>query len=410
MSKSPSERPQTPTANLPEAEISTSAHQSPSIDAQRDDTRRVRGRSDDISDDDMPEIDLEELLGADDEDAASHEDQTIALPAHVASSGALDRLVDQARDYAAAATAENTNKAYKADWKHFASWCRRKGADFLVPSSAVVGLYITEMASPAPPANGLSVSTIERRLSGLAWNYQQRGQHLDRKDRHITSVLAGIRRKHAKPPEQKEPIAPEELLEMVATLSFGLRDMRDRAILLIGYAGGLRRSEIVGLDVNRDETESGKGWIEIEDGGAIIVKDTKTGWKEAEIARGSSDQTCPVHALEQWLHFAKIAHGPIFRRVLRDNSGVQTDRLSDKHVARLIKRTMLEAGIRPDLPDKERLALFSGHSLRSGLASYADVDERYVQKQLGHASAEMTRKYQRRRDRFRVNLTKAAGL
>ena len=227
--------------------------------------------------------------------------------------------------------------------------------------------------------------------------------------------MAGIKRKHARPPQQKEPlhkepISPEELLEMVAMLTFGLRDMRDRAILFIGYAGGMRRSEIVGLDVNRDDAEDGKGWVEIEDGGAIVILKTKTGWKEKEIARGSSDQTCPVHALEQWLHFAKIAHGPIFRQVTRDNGGVQTDRLSDKHVARLIKRTMLEAGLRPDLPDAERVKLFSGHSLRSGLASYAEVDERYVQKQLGHASAEMTRRYQRRRDRFRVNLTKAAGL
>lgn len=82
---------------------------------------------------------------------------------------------------------------------------------------------------------------------------------------------------------------------MVSLLSFGLRDMRDRAILLIGYAGGLRRSEIVGLDVNWDDTDDGKGWVEIEDGGAIIIQKTKTGWKEAEIARGSSDlpRACP---------------------------------------------------------------------------------------------------------------------
>jgi len=85
-------------------------------------------------------------------------------------------------------------------------------------------------------------------------------------------------------------------------------------------------------------------------------------------------------------------------------------RLNDTHVARLIKQTVLKSGIRSDIPEKERLTLFSGHSLRAGLASSAEVDERYVQKQLGHASAEMTRRYQRRRDRFRVNLTKAAGL
>ena len=85
-------------------------------------------------------------------------------------------------------------------------------------------------------------------------------------------------------------------------------------------------------------------------------------------------------------------------------------RLNDKHVARLIKQTVLKSGIRAELSEQERAALFSGHSLRAGLASHAEVDERYVQKQLGHASAEMTRRYQRRRDRFRVNLTKAAGL
>ena len=85
-------------------------------------------------------------------------------------------------------------------------------------------------------------------------------------------------------------------------------------------------------------------------------------------------------------------------------------RLNDKHIARLIKRAVLDAGIRSDLPEQGRLALFSGHSLRAGLVSSAEVEERYVQKQLGHASAEMTRRYQRRRDRFRVNLTKAAGL
>ena len=111
-----------------------------------------------------------------------------------------------------------------------------------------------------------------------------------------------------------------------------------------------------------------------------------------------------------WLHFAKIDFGPVFVRTSRDGKRALETRLNDKHVARLIKRTVLDAGIRSELPEKDRLALFSGHSLRAGLASSAEVDERYVQKQLGHASAEMTRRYQRRRDRFRVNLTKAAGL
>jgi integrase len=100
----------------------------------------------------------------------------------------------------------------------------------------------------------------------------------------------------------------------------------------------------------------------------------------------------------------------VFVRTSRDGATALEARLSDKHVARLIKQTVLDGGIRSDLPEKERIALFSGHSLRAGLASSAEVDERYVQKHLGHASVEMTRRYQRRRDRFRVNLTKAAGL
>jgi integrase len=334
----------------------------------------------------------------------------------VAGSGTLDRLVDTARDYAKASTADNTNKAYAADWKHFARWCRLKGTDPLPPSPEMIGLYMTDLAAPTSgspsqsAARPLSVSTIERRLSGLAWNYAQRGFSLNRKDRHIATVLAGIKRKHARPPVQKEAILPQDILAMVATIAFDLRGLRDRAILLLGYAGGLRRSEIVGLDVGKDDTPDSGGWIEIMDDGAVLTLNAKTGWREVEIGRGSSDQTCPVHALEQWLHFVKIDFGPIFVRTSRDGKRALDLRLSDKHVARLIKQTVLKSGIRADLPEKDRLVLFSGHSLRAGLASSAEVDERYVQKQLGHASTEMTRRYQRRRDRFRVNLTKAAGL
>lgn len=337
-------------------------------------------------------------------------DDTITLPDDVAGSGALDRLVDRARNYAQAATAENTTKAYAADWAHFTRWCRLNGTDPLPPSAQMIGLYLADLAAPANDAPALSVTTIERRLSGLAWNFTQRGLTLERGDRHIATVLAGIRRKHARPPTQKEAILPDDILAMVDTLNKDLRGLRDRAMLLMGYAGGLRRSEIVRLDVGRDDTPDSGGWIDIQDGGAVLTLNAKTGWREVEIGRGSSDQTCPVHALEQWLHFAKIDFGPVFVRTSRDGKRALDARLADKHIARLIKRTVLAAGIRADLPEKERLALFSGHSLRAGLASSAEVDERYVQKQLGHASAEMTRRYQRRRDRFRVNLTKAAGL
>jgi len=347
----------------------------------------------------------------------------ITLPDRLPGSGTLETLVHKARDYASKATADNTNTAYAKDWAHFASWCRRRGADPL-PASMVadprlIALYITECASPTNGASPLAVSTIERRLSGLSWNFQQRGFFLDRKDRHIASVLAGIKRQHARPPQQKEALLSDDIIRMLDTLDFSLMGLRDRAILLFGFAGGFRRSEIVSLDIGPDETDDGKGWVEItprqkntasQEGGIFVTLKTKTGWREVEIVRGSRQATCPVHALEQWLHYAKIVHGPIFRPVKRDLSGVAANRLSDKHVARLIKKAAYEAAIRPELSNKELMQAFSGHSLRAGLASSAEIDERYIQKQLGHASAEMTRRYQRRRDRFRINLTKAAGL
>ena len=344
------------------------------------------------------------------DDSADTERDTIALPSHVVGSGALDRLVETARDYARHAASENTLKAYAKDWAQFARWCRMRGADPLPPSPELIGLYIADLAAPQGRSPALSVSSIERRLSGLTWAYAQRGQPLDRKDRHIISVLAGIRRKHARPPVQKEAILPEDLRDMLATLPHDLRGLRDRAMLLIGFAGGLRRSEIVSLDHSKDDTPDSGGWAEILEGGVLLTLRGKTGWREVEIARGSSDQTCPVHALTQWLHYARIDFGPLFVAVSRNGLKATGARLSDKHVARLIKQTVEEAGLRPELSKAERLALYSGHSLRAGLASSAEVDERYIQKQLGHASAEMTRRYQRRRDRFRVNLTKAAGL
>lgn len=325
----------------------------------------------------------------------------------------LEQLAGRARDYVEAASSANTRRAYASDWKHFLSWCRRQGFAGLPPNPQVVGLYITACAAGTPPngGKGNSVATIERRLSALTWNFAQRGQPLDRKDRHIATVLAGIRNTHGRPPVQKEAVLPEDVLAMLDTLDRGtLRGLRDRAMLLLGFAGGLRRSEIVGLDTGREQTEDGRGWVEILDKGMLVTLRGKSGWREIEIGRGSSDATCPIVALELWLKLARIAHGPLFRRVTGQGKTVGPDRLNAQEVARLVKRAAMAAGVRGDLPEGERREKFAGHSLRAGLASSAEVDERYVQKQLGHASAEMTRRYQRRRDRFRVNLTKAAGL
>ena len=325
----------------------------------------------------------------------------------------LARLAETAKNYARAARAENTTRAYDSDWRQFASWLRRNGFDELPPEPQTLGLYLAAQAEA-----GVCVATLERRLSGICWRYRQLGQPLDASDRHISTVLAGIRRKHARPPFQKAAIFADELLAMIATLEMDLRGLRDRAILALGFAGGLRRSEIVGLDCGPGQSEDGTGWIEIypagenpnNDGGVLLQISGKTGWREVEIGRGSKPETCPVALLETWMRLGRIGHGPLFRPIARKNGGVAAERLSDKHVARLVQKTALAAGIRGDLNEGERKRAFGGHSLRAGLASSAQIEEAHVQKHLGHASAEMTRRYQRKRDRFRVNLTKAAGL
>jgi integrase len=342
------------------------------------------------------------------ETQAPSADPPALLPSAARLSGRLAALAETAKDYARSAQADNTQRAYAADWKMFASWLRRQGLLETPPDPEAVGLYLASQVERRGAE--LSVATLERRLCGIAWRYRQLGEPLEIRDRHIATVLAGIRRRNGRPPAQKAAIFADELLAMLATLEMDLRGLRDRAILAIGFAGGLRRSEIVGLDCGPRQTEDGSGWVELFPEGALLTIRGKTGWRDVEVGRGSRPDTCPVALLETWLRLGRISHGPLFRPIARKNGGVSGERLTDKHVVRLVKTCALAAGLRGDLGEGERRLAFGGHSLRAGLASSAQIEEAHVQKHLGHASAEMTRRYQRKRDRFTINLTKAAGL
>jgi integrase len=348
----------------------------------------------------LNEIGLQPLQGSADKPLRSR-DQTI--------SPKLDRLAEHARDFAAARAADNTRRAYGFDWGVFQRWCDKKGLDPSVPSPEVVGLFLTAMAT----GDGLkkaAASTIERRLSALTTTYRSLGTPLDRDDRHVVDVLAGIKRKIGQPPVKKQALYSEDVIAMLGFLPQTLRGLRDRAIILIGFAGGLRRSEIVGLDCGPQQTEDGSGWTEFSAEGLLLTIRGKTGWRIVEIARGSRPQTCPVQALETWLSFAKIQNGSVFRRVRERNCNVGPDRLHHEQVARIVRASALRAGVKGDWPEDRRRQAFAGHSLRSGFASSAIVDEAQIQRQLGHSSVEMTRRYRQERQRFRINLTKAVGL
>ncbi|MEQ9176070.1 MAG: tyrosine-type recombinase/integrase, partial [Alphaproteobacteria bacterium] len=181
----------------------------------------------------------------------------------------------------------------------------------------------------------------------------------------IKEVMAGIRNKHHRPPKQKVAVLASDIVAMIGTLDTGLAGLRDRAILLVGFAGGLRRSEIVGLDHGENETEEGLGWPEfLPDGMVLRIKGKGHRWREVEIGRGSSSRTCPVAALQEWMEIARIAHGPVFRRLNTNGKRALPDRLADQHVARLVKRTAIAAGVRGDLAEGVRREAFAGHSLR----------------------------------------------
>lgn len=290
-----------------------------------------------------------------------------------------------------ASTATNTSKAYMADWKNFTRWCRLTGHTPLPPRPEVIGHYLMDLATSLNGSPALSVSTIDRRLSGLAWNYRQRGFTLDRSNTHIANVITAIKRDQQRPPKRKETIQPEDIRAMVSSLSHDLRGLRDRAILLLGYAAGLGRSTIVSLNIGPDNAASAGNRIDIFKDGALVTLRSSKGWREIEVGRGSSEQTCPVRALEQWLYFSRIGDGPLFVRTSRDGTRALNTRLSDKHVARLIKATVLESGVRAELPKADRLALFSGKSLRNGRNAFI-------------------KKARPGQPRFQVNSTRAAGL
>jgi site-specific recombinase XerD len=263
---------------------------------------------------------------------------------------------------------DNTALAYAADWAEFARWCRMQGVGASPPSADLVGRYIADLGAARGKAPALSVASIERRVFGLCWNYRQRGMFLDRTAAAIADTLEEIRRADTRPPVRKDKIGADDIRAMVATLPFDLRGLRDRALLLTGHAAGLRRSQIVGLDRGKDDTPDSTGWVEIHDTHAVITLRGKSGLREIRIGRARPEQFCPVHALEQWLHYARIGRGPVFVAVSRDCQRPLERRLNDKHVVRLIKQTVLAAGLRPELPEAERLRLYAGHSLRKGRA------------------------------------------
>jgi site-specific recombinase XerD len=297
--------------------------------------------------------------------------------------------------YAKHSKADNTWRAYQSDFADFALWCQAHGVCSLPASPDAVAAYLTDLA----PLR--KVATLQRRLASISQAHAASGYQTPTQSPVVRLTMQGIRRVHA--PEQGvrkvRPAVTSLLLRVLAPLTDKLIDVRDRALLLVGFAGAFRRSELAGLRLN-DITQT-------QDGLRIVLRQSKTD-QEGQgslkgIPYGQVAETCPVEAWNAWVAASGMTDGQAFRSVNRYS--LIGDALSDRAIANLIKKRVAAVGLNPQD--------FSGHSLRSGFitsAAQAGVSERSIARQSGHKSLPVLRGYIREGSLFTDNAAARVGL
>ena len=252
-------------------------------------------------------------------------------------------------------------------------------------------------------AERCKTSTLQRRLAALSQAHQAAGQtahEVPTKHATVRAVMSGIRRTKGTAQRGKAAAVTAVVRAMVEGAPDRLLGLRDRALLLLGFSGAFRRSELVALDVE-DLEFTGDGLVVTQRRGKT---DQEGEGRKIGIPFGGRPDTCPVRAVREWLDAAAVVFGPVFRSVNR-HSQVQPGRLSDKAVAIVVKRHAPSAGLDP--------ARYAGHSLRAGLATAAaaaGASERSIMNQTGHRSVPMVRKYIRDGQLFRENAAATVGL
>lgn len=260
-------------------------------------------------------------------------------------------LAADAAAYANRARSSATERSYSCDWRDWSRWCRERGAVPIPSSPEAVGLYLADLAR-----NGRKVATIAHRLVAIAQAHRVAGVPLDTKHPAIREVLAGIRRTHGTHKLAKAALLTADIRRCLAVMPRSLIGTRDRAVLLLLFAGALRRSELVALEVADLSISSRRV--------AITIKRSKTDQAGAGATIGvprGKRETCPVKALERWLAAAGIAEGRVFRSV--DRHGRTGAAMAGAAVAGVVKRAVERIGLDP--------AQYSGHSGRSGFITSA---------------------------------------
>ena len=300
----------------------------------------------------------------------------------------------QVREYIKASKAENTLRGYQSDWRDFCAWCELHGLCPLPAAAEAVAAYIAECAGHLKPGS------IQRRLNAIAEAHKAAGLDTPTHNALVRNTMKGIRRTLGTAPAQKAAALTADIRTMTEAAGDGTIGARDRALILLGFAGAFRRSELVGLDF--EDCAFGK------DGLTVTLRRSKTDQdglgRKIGIPYGSNPETCPVRTMQAWLELAGIGAGPVFRSINR-HGHLGPGRLSGIDVARVVKKLAERAGL--------DAAKYAGHSLRAGHATSAAIagaSERSIMNQTGHRSVQMVRRYIRDGSLFRENSAGKLGL
>jgi site-specific recombinase XerD len=302
----------------------------------------------------------------------------------------------EAESYARRAKAANTLKAYRSDWAAFDAFCRGRGLPSLPAAPATVAAYA------ADAARALKANTVERRLTAISQAHQLAGLANPVEEKLVRTVMAGIRRVKGTAQRGKEPLSPAILRQMFSGLpEEDLRTLRDRALLLVGFAGALRRSELVALRLEDVRFT--------DDGLVVTIPQSKTDpegkGQTVGIPYGSHPESCPVRALAAWVERSNLTEGCLFPALGRWGGERTGQTICDHQLAKLNQSLCRRAGLDP--------SAYSGHSLRSGLATAAaegGASERAIMEQTRHRSLKQVRKYIRRGSLFQDNAAARSGL
>ncbi len=287
--------------------------------------------------------------------------------------------------------ATNTLRAYKSDFKDFSAFCAKHGFKQLPTEPKIVSLYLTQLSKTS------KISTLRRRLVSISMVHKLKGHYLDTKHPIIVENLMGIKRVKGSIQKGKKPILINQLKSIINVIDQQkideIKKARDKSLIVVGFGGGFRRTELISID--HEDLEF------VPEGVKITIKRSKTDQFGEGMTKGlpyfSNENYCPVINLKKWLELSNITSGPVFRRFAK-GSTLTNYRLTDQSVALIIKDYLNLAGIE----NKN----YSGHSLRSGFATVAaesGADERSIMAMTGHKTTQMVRRYIREANIFKNN-------